>query len=314
VGALELLNPQNALPALGEVRERGAAHPAQAQNQRIIYHPACSLIAAAFAQRRRRSPTPASRVNARFLGLDLAWSESNPSGVATLGADGRLIDVRADLRGDAAILNWVRAHVGARGVIGIDMPTIVRNTSGIRPCERELGAVFRRAHAAPHPANLRRFPDGGRARRLIDALEADGVVEALDVRPGDPRTVALEVFPHPAHVRLFGLERIFGYKKKARAWPGVLSEWARYRAALATLATADPPLLLDATIPLAVGPKGYKRWDDTLDAITCAYVAAFVWRWGIGAPHCRVFGDLDAGYIVVPDRVWWAREQGTLGS
>jgi predicted RNase H-like nuclease len=271
-----------------------------------------SLITARFAQRIRHSSRPAGLlVTARFLGLDLAWSERNPSGVAALDADGRIVDVRADLRDDAALLRWVRAQIGKRGVIGIDMPTIVRNSSGSRSCERELGAVFRRAHAAPHPANLRRFPDGGRARRLIDALRAQGVVEALDVRPADPRIVALEVFPHPAHVRLFGLERVFKYKKKARAWPAVLAEWSRYRAALGSLAAADPPLVLDAAIPVAVTCAGYKRWDDTLDAISCAYVAAFVWRWGIGAPHVRVFGDLEDGYIVVPDRVWRPREQGT---
>jgi predicted RNase H-like nuclease len=247
----------------------------------------------------------------RFLGLDLAWSEGNPSGLAALDERGRLLDVRADVRDDAAILTWMRAWLGGCGIIGIDMPTIVRNADGVRPCERALGAVFRRAHAAPHPANLRRFPDGGRARRLIDALRPAGVVEALDVRPRDPRTVALEIFPHPAHVRLFALERIFEYKKKARPWPAVLAEWSRYRAALATLADADPPLLLGAAIPHAVGASGYKRWDDTLDAISCAYVGAFVWRWGIEAPHVRVFGDLQTGYIVVPDRVWAARESGT---
>jgi predicted RNase H-like nuclease len=245
------------------------------------------------------------------LGLDLAWSERNPSGAALLDEAGYLVDVRADLRDDAAILGWVRAGLGSCGVIGIDMPTIVRNPAGMRPCERELGAVFRRAHAAPHPANLRRFPDGGRARRLIDGLRPAGVVEALDVCARDGRNVALEIFPHPAHIRLFGLSAIFRYKKKQRPWPGVLAEWSRYRAALATLAAADPPLLLDDTIPHAVSARGYKRWDDTLDAITCAYVAAFIWRWGIGPPHVRIFGDLDDGYIVVPDRVWEAREPGT---
>ncbi len=251
----------------------------------------------------------------RFLGLDLAWSDRNPSGLAALDDGGRLIDVRADLRDDAAILAWVRAHLGSCGVIGIDMPTIVRNPTGMRSCERELAAVFRSAHAGPHPANLRRFPDGGRARRLIDRLSGAGVVEALDVRARDQRTVALEIFPHPAHVRLFALERIFGYKKKTRPWPAVLAEWARYRAALATLATADPPLMLDATtVPLAVTARGYKYWDDTLDAITCAYVAAFIWRWGLKAPHARVFGNLDDGYIVVPDRVWEHREPGTASA
>jgi predicted RNase H-like nuclease len=239
---------------------------------------------------------------ARLLGLDLAWSPRNPSGVAAIDAAGTLLDVRADLRDDADLLAWVRAWRGTHGVIGIDMPTIVRNPTGARAAERELAAVFARHHAAPHPANLQRFPDGGRARALIDALRDDGVVEALDIVPGDRRTVAIEVFPHPAHIRLFAQAHIFRHKKKARAWPAVLAEWARYRAALASLRAADPPLVLDERVPERVDAVRYKRWDDTLDAISCAYIASFVHRWGIGAPHVRVFGTHADGYMVVPDR------------
>jgi predicted RNase H-like nuclease len=244
----------------------------------------------------------------RLLGLDLAWSEKNPSGAAAIDAAGRLLDVRADLRGDDEILAWVRAWRGERGVIGIDMPTIVRNPTGMRECERDLSAEFRKQHAGTHPANLVRFPDGGRARKLIDALAADGVVEDTSIAPNDARTIAIEVFPHPAHVRLFGLPTVFKYKKKSRPWPEVLAEWERYRAALASLHAADPPLVLDERIPERVTRVRYKPWDDTLDAITCAYVASFVHRWGSVQPHVRVFGNLLDGYIIVPDRAVFRAE------
>jgi predicted RNase H-like nuclease len=240
----------------------------------------------------------------RLLGLDLAWSEHHPSGVAALDAEGRLLDVRADVYGDDELLAWVRAWRGERGVIGIDMPTVVRNETGSRRCEKELAQEFARHHAAPHPANLGRplFCDGGRARRLLDALATDRIVEDTVIAANDARTIAIEVFPHPAHVRLFARSTIFRYKKKSRPWPKVLDEWAAYRAALASLADADPPLHLDERIPVRVDQRGYKRWDDTLDAISCAYIASFVHRWGSAAPHVRVFGTLADGYIVVPDR------------
>jgi predicted RNase H-like nuclease len=237
----------------------------------------------------------------RFLGLDLAWSTRNPSGVAALDGDGRVVDARADLRSDADILTWVRSSLGATTAIGLDMPTIVRNRTGARACERELGTDFRRYHAGPHPANLGRFPDGGRARRLLDALRDDGVIERLALGPRTAGRFAFEVFPHPAHVRLFGLERIFQYKKKRRPWPLVLAEWSRYRSALAGLSRAEPPLAMPDWIPSAVAPRGYKRWDDLLDALTCAYVASYVWHWGMAAPRTRVYGDLEDGYIVVPE-------------
>ncbi len=239
----------------------------------------------------------------RFLGLDLAWSSANPSGAAVLDERGNLSEARSDLTDNASILAWVRANLAPTMVIGIDMPTIVPNDLGYRPCERELAADFRRFHAAPYPANRKRFPDGGRARLLLDALAADGFVERLDLGAKARGRYAFEVFPHPALVRLFGLPSIFRYKKKpARAWPAVLDAWRDYRAALASLAQADPPLHLPAHIPLAAAVRGYKASDDLLDGITCAYVAAFLWRWGTGAPHARIYGNLADGYIAIPDR------------
>lgn len=235
-----------------------------------------------------------------FLGLDLAWSARNPSGVAALRDDGRLVEACADLVDDAQIVAWVRRHLAPVTVIGIDMPTIVPNDTGMRPCERELAADFRRYHAAPHPANRGRFGGEGRARAILDALSADGVCERLDLAPNSPGRYAFEVFPHAAHVRFFGLSSIFKYKKKARPWPMVLAEWSRYRAALQSLSSAEPPLVLPASIPKSVSQRGYKAWDDLLDAITCAYVASYLWRWGTAAPNAHVYGDLRFGYIAVP--------------
>ncbi len=239
----------------------------------------------------------------RLLGLDLAWSARNPSGAAVMDAEGRLLDVRHDLGGDDEVVAWVRAWLGTSGVLGIDMPTIVRNAAGARPCERELAAAFRSAHAGPYPANtgIPWFADGGRAARLIAELAPDGVVEDVEIAPGDERNIAIEVFPHAAHVRLFNRDRIFAYKRR----PGRdhRAGWVTYRTALATLAGADPPLTLDeAVVPLVAPARRYKAYDDLLDAITCAYVAAFVHRWGSRLPHVRVFGDLAHGYIVVPNR------------
>jgi predicted RNase H-like nuclease len=249
-----------------------------------------------------RDSAELSSLTRRFLGLDLAWSRTNPSGAAELDEDGYVLDARADLGDDAEILAWIRTRLAPTTILGIDMPTIVPNATGMRRCERELGRDFRAYHAAPHPSNRLRFPDGGRARSLLDALRADGVVERLDLPARITGRYAFEVFPHPSLVRLFDLPAIFRYKKKSRPWPAVLAEWDRYRAALVTLAAADPALHLGSIVPAAANARGYKRFDDLLDAVTCAYVARFFWRWGTAPPHARVYGDLTDGYIAIPDR------------
>jgi bacterioferritin len=251
--------------------------------------------------------------DAVFIGLDLAWSPNNPSGVAAIGRDGALVSPpRADLRDDAEILAWIRSHAAPTMTIAIDMPTIVPNLTGRRPCEALLAAEFRAAHAGPHPANRanRWFADGGRAAALVRALGDDGFRERLDTKANEPGRTVFECFPHPSLVRLFSLPRIFKYKKKqGRSWDSVLSEWARYRSALEALRGAHPPLVLDpAVVPFAVDKRGYKRWDDTLDAITCAYVASYAWIWGIDSPDMRVYGDLTSGYVVIPDRPFVAQK------
>jgi predicted RNase H-like nuclease len=223
---------------------------------------------------------------------------------------GRVRALRTDLGSDEDILGWVRSNLAATTFVGVDMPTLIPNEFGMRRCERELARDFRRYHAAPHPANRARFPDGGRARALLDALSADGFAERLDLAPASAGRFAFEVFPHPSLVRLFDLPAIFRYKKKQRPWPAVLAEWSRYRAALASLEEADPPLVLGELVPAAPERRGYKRFDDLLDAVTCAYVAAFLWRWGSAPPHARVYGDLTDGYIAIPDRAVIAGDLG----
>ena len=237
-----------------------------------------------------------------FLGLDLAWADTNPSGLAALDERGTLVDVCADRRSDADVLAWVRAHAGERGAIAIDMPTIVANASSQRACERELRADFQDA----------RTPPGGRAAALLDALRDDGVVHACDVAPHDARTVAFETYPHAAAVALFGLARITKHKKKPRrSWDAVLAAWAAYRAHLETLRAAEPPLAVDAAhLPVAVNERRYKRWDDSIDAILCAYVASYVWHHGTASGRVRVYGDMARGHIVVPQRSHVKRAPG----
>jgi predicted RNase H-like nuclease len=248
-----------------------------------------------------------------FIGLDLAWSLRNPSGGAAIDEAGRVLEARADLGNDEDVLAFVRSHLTETSVLGLDMPTIVPNRTGMRRCERELAHDFRAYHAAPHPSNQKRFPCGGRARALLDTLATDLVTERLDLCPRAPGRYAFEVFPHPSLVRLFSLPAIFRYKKKSRPWPQVLSEWSRYRTALGSMQDAVPPLVLGGSVPLAAEIRHYKRFDDLLDAITCAYVASYLWHWGTAPPYARIYGDLVEGYIAIPDGPVIRRPSGREG-
>ena len=105
-----------------------------------------------------------------FVGLDLAWGERNPTGVAVVDDNGALVQVSAQTD-DASILAAIRPYVADDCVVGIDAPLIVTNPKGNRPCEAALNKDFAKFQAGAHPSNTGKpeFANGTRGGRLAAA-------------------------------------------------------------------------------------------------------------------------------------------------
>jgi predicted RNase H-like nuclease len=247
-----------------------------------------------------------------FFGLDLAWSPRNPSGGALLRA-GRLMAVTGDLGDDDAIIRWIGAHLseGGAAVVAVDAPLRVPNQTGSRPCDRALSAEWRRFEAGALPANRRLLARDGQVRgeALVALLaEAHGFAEQTSIPhrerilPADWRIVC-EVYPHPAHVSLFDLPVTLKYKARRRSYAERWAAFEEYAARLKSLEQAEPPLggiteLLDRVEIRTLRGRALKEFEDRLDAVTCAYVAAYLWHHG--PTHSRVYGSLEEGHILVP--------------
>ncbi|MES2461512.1 MAG: DUF429 domain-containing protein [Armatimonadota bacterium] len=253
----------------------------------------------------------------RYIGIDLAWGSKNTTAAAALEgnpAQGATLIASDDaLLTDEQILSFVRENDTGEGLlVAIDAPTIVPNETGRRPCEALLSRCMAKAQAGPHPANrtLLSGADGTvRGERIAAALAAEGLPQTPylgSLTVGSALRAAFEVFPHPAHVALFGLERTLKYKAKPKRTPETRhSEYRRYADFLIALRTADPPLTLPPEASLHVGidtvalkPAALKRYEDALDALTCAYIALYYHRWG--GEKCAILGDLETGFIVTP--------------
>jgi predicted RNase H-like nuclease len=243
-----------------------------------------------------------------FIGIDLAWSPRNLTGAAVLrgGAGGAELIDHGLLGDDSSIAEYIALHAGeAPAIVAVDAPLWVPNATGRRPGEAEIGRVFARYQAGAHPANRSRLAFDGivRGEALVAALVAHGFLHAPEIAAGVPVRQVIEVFPHPAMVALFGLERSLKYKAKPRRGADMrLSEWRRYQAYLAALSAADPPLhghaaLIDQDVAALRGRK-LKAYEDQIDALMCAYIALYAFRWG--AARCRSFGTFDGGYIFTP--------------
>ena len=236
-----------------------------------------------------------------FVGVDLAWGQRSPTGVAVLDSHGVLchVGVAGD---DDDVLSQLQPYVGGACVIAFDAPLVVTNPSGNRPCEAALNRDFRRFDAGAHPANtsLAWFADGGRAARLCAALDLD-----LNPRSSSPRR-ALEVYPHAASVVLFGLDRTLKYKQKSgREFPQLQSELLRLIGFIEGLRTACPAIDLRSggwtdlrhSVLTATRKAHLRRAEDPIDAVLCAYIARFASE---RPDDVTVYGETETGCIVTP--------------
>jgi histidinol-phosphate phosphatase family protein len=242
-----------------------------------------------------------------FVGIDLAWSPRNRSGGAVLSADGQLRTARADLEGDDQVIEFVTSAIppGAPGLVAIDAPLAVPNEFGGRPCDRQVAAAFGRFEAGPYPANRRNLARYGglRGEEITHRLQSLGFRLDPHVAQDMPTRQVIEVFPHPATVSLFALDRTLKYKaRQGRDYPSRWRALGRLRAHLAGLGKGDPPLHLTPGITGMVieGQRGraFKETEDLLDAVVCAYSALYAWSHG--PRGYAVYGDRGQGHIVVP--------------
>jgi predicted RNase H-like nuclease len=237
----------------------------------------------------------------KFLGIDLGW-KSQPSGLCALELiNGQLEILDLDRKEFIAdILTWIDSYVPpqAPAIIAVDAPTLIPNATGSRLPDKLSHKHFGKYHAGCYPANL----GLAFAERTVNfglALEARGFAHAPTIEPQKLGRYQIEVFPHPAIVYLFNLERILKYKK-GRLSDRRLELIKLYNYILDILPTLEPPLRLSSSFLSEIPNTGaaLKAVEDQLDSLICAYVAARWWYWG--EQRNLVLGDRNTGYIVIP--------------
>lgn len=245
--------------------------------------------------------TDARALDSAYLGIDLAWGSRARTGLAMLDGDGRLV-ASTSVVTDDEIAAFVATHAPGHVVAAIDAPLVVPNATGHRVAERDLGAVFRAYNAGAHAANRSiAWLDPPRAEKLAGRF-------GWSVDPSSDGSVAIEVYPHPAMVALFGLGSVIPYKAKRgrdvgmrrSAFEELVGHLERVCESPLRLSSSSRWFALKEKVATAQRQVDLERIEDELDAILCAYLA---WLWATDRSGMRLFGSLAEGYIVVPDRL-----------
>lgn len=225
-----------------------------------------------------------------FVGIDLAWGQSRRSGIAVTDEAGQLIASDSVLRDDD-IADWLQGVAAAPRVIAVDAPLVVPNDSGSRLGERLIGRAFGKYGASAYPSN--------RSNPLFNPPRALTLAQRFgwSVEPAAADPVCLEVYPHPALISLFGLQRRLLYKKGPRRSQG-FAQLMSYLESVPQLNLLESPRWRELRSVAAHPGRGdLDRIEDEIDAILCAHLA---WLWRHRPGFLRVYGDVENGYIVAP--------------
>ncbi|MEA3229546.1 MAG: DUF429 domain-containing protein [archaeon] len=244
-----------------------------------------------------------------FVGIDLAWSPKNKSGIAVIKGDkekGELI-CKDILCSDNDIVDYVTGEVNRKNaLVAIDAPLTVPNREGRRVAEDITGMLFRKYNAGAYPANrtrLGQWSDGKiRGEEIVRLLEDTGFRHDPYIEKYEKTRNVFEVYPHPSMVVLFGLDRILRYKAKPkRDYEFRWNEFERFQDYLKKLDGAKPSLALPEELTeknvRRLRGNALKDYEDLLDSVFCAYIAYYGW---VNPDRCAILGNTKDGYIFTP--------------
>jgi predicted RNase H-like nuclease len=236
------------------------------------------------------------------LGIDAAWTETAPSGVALVDetpdgwhcaglapsyeafirlADGIPVCWDAPQRGSspnpAALMCAARLllHGANVAVVAVDMPLATLPIEGRRKADNEVSRAFGKSFCGTHSPTRDR--PGEISLKLRDGFAQEGY-PLVTSRCQSAAPALLEVYPHPALLRLLGDDQRVGYKigKARKYWPDcpsadrrakIVAEWKRILNALSRCIGRIPGLR-----PETARPCRLKQYEDAIDALICAWV------------------------------------------
>ncbi|MDP1927585.1 MAG: DUF429 domain-containing protein [Thiobacillus sp.] len=235
------------------------------------------------------------------LGIDAAWTEKEPSGVALLAKQGErwcCLRVAPSYVAFSETFSWEDPVRGGKvdvpsllatcssltgrhslAVVAVDMPLATQPIQSRRVADNLVSRQFGARKCSVHSPNLER--PGAVGAQLYEAFVEAGFPLAVDDRCAMP--ALLEVYPHVALLKLMRAPERLPYKvsKNGSYWGKGLPSTERKRRLLEQWNAILECLQLEIDgieIPLPKDPEQFtfqhlKRYEDAIDGLICAWMA-----------------------------------------
>lgn len=191
------------------------------------------------------------------IGVDLAWSDNNLSGVAVIKNDEVIFCDTLDTLEDIA--NFIKKYPDSQ--VGIDAPLYIPNQMGNREIEKEFLRDYSSKKLGAYPVNRDLLQD------LNGTIRSEKLVDMIPYKLGEN---LFEVYPHATILECFHGSVLPYKRKKGRDTHFIREQLNILQNYL--VSTLKGNFAVDIS---KLKGKALKNHEDKLDAIVCAYTLSY---------------------------------------
>lgn len=240
----------------------------------------------------------------KFIGIDLAWTYKNESGICVIDESGEVLILESAVFSDEDIVNIIKNYSDEVLHIAIDAPLVVNNETGSRQAERDLQRRRINGHRLFAFNSNRTFMTKaykGIRGEVLSNLIIEHISD-ISIGMNEQGSSIIETFPTGIVSGLFPDIFPVRYKRKK----GMTFEETVGQMKLMTgriglfehqniISGFSEKLLVDET---TITRKHHKHLEDKLDAVLCALGLYMIYK-DMAEP--RKFGTDKDGFILIPE-------------
>lgn len=238
----------------------------------------------------------------KFIGIDLAWTYKNETGLCVLDACGRVEYLDSKVYSNKEIVDLIKQHHTDSLTIAVDAPLIVPNEGGSRGAEGEMMRARINGHRiSAFNSNRNYFTKVFgeiRGETLLHMIQSE--IPNIQIGVDRVKSNIIETFPTGIVNGLFPEIAPIKYKIKPKIkFDETKSEMERLFTRFDRLEHEEKMIsgLMLRINDEVTTKKGHKHLEDKVDAFLCAYGMYLIYE---GFASEAMFGSVDKGFIVIP--------------
>ncbi|MGO1922811.1 MAG: DUF429 domain-containing protein [Jeotgalicoccus sp.] len=240
----------------------------------------------------------------KFIGIDLAWTYKNESGICVIDESGDVLVLESAVFSDENLVNIIKTYSGEKLHIAIDAPLVVNNETGSRQAERDLQSGRIHGHRLfafnSNRTFMKKAYKGIRGEMLSNLIIEH--LPNISIGMNEQDSSIVETFPTGIVSGLFPDVFPVKYKRKK----GMTFEETVGQMKLMTeriglfeqqniISGFSDKLIVDETTITRIH---HKHLEDKLDAVLCA-LGLYLIHEKLAEP--RKFGTDEEGFILIPE-------------